>query len=121
MCRPEGYPLTNFTWLKIGDAGNEKLPSRITSSSELDNGYYESTMYLHFENITREDNGVYECRAIDYSGTVISNRVNFVVLEVPEVNINSAKPVGSETVFLQWTIYLEEIYHFKLELPFRWT
>lgn len=99
FCHVVGYPLTDFTWGKIGDSVTNQIPIDRTKFVRLNE--FEGTINLKFTNVSRKDNGTYECRARDCSGT-ISSRSSLIVTEVPQVKINVAKVVGARSVYIQW-------------------
>ncbi|XP_015520829.2 tyrosine-protein phosphatase 69D isoform X1 [Neodiprion lecontei] len=100
-CYIEGYPLSNFTWMKIsGDEISKNMP---TQDFEW-NGIYRE-MIVNFTKVSSKHNGTYECSAKGAEpDNYVKNQTSLTVTDVPQVYINTVKAVGAHRVFLNWTI-----------------
>lgn len=99
-CLIEGYPLTNFTWLKGNDSESSERLAELMTIERSDEMHVKSS--LVFESVTRRDNGTYICRAYDYNGPV-SASLSLFVIDIPQVNIDFMKAVGARKIYLNWT------------------
>lgn len=114
-CNATWYTGPDYVWAKIGDSENTK-PVTPNSTVWFTNQYKDGG-YLFFHNVSRHDNGTYECRAGSINGSVI-DRKYLTVIEVPEVKIIFAKALGAKSVYLNWTIIYDgndpiNVYHIQ--------
>lgn len=100
-CHMQGYPLANFSWIKIGVPEITESLKNLSSILPVNETHF--TTSLNFTSVARKDNGTYECQATDYNGVIKSQRP-LVVMEVPQVKIEVTKAVGAGSVYLNWTV-----------------
>ncbi|XP_012286742.1 tyrosine-protein phosphatase 69D [Orussus abietinus] len=100
-CQMQGYPLSNFTWVKGNDTETSEHLRTLMTVTEINETHVETS--LKFKAVTRKDNGTYECQANDYN-RVISGHVSLFVTDVPQVSIDFMKAVGAGSIFLNWTV-----------------
>lgn len=101
-CHVKGFSLSNFSWAKIVDSKNIRHLKNKGSFTFVNSTY--AKMSLDFTSVTREDNGTYECNAIESIGGM-SEYIQMIVTEVPEVKVDDVRPVGNDSVYLSWTVY----------------
>lgn len=100
-CDVEGYDLSGFKWTKINASKNGTDLKNRDSHFNITESHVK--MYLNLTSVTREDNGTYECRAMDDVGQM-KNHTFLIVTEKPEVKITELMPVGTDKVYLEWEI-----------------
>lgn len=101
FCNAQGYPMSNFSWVKISESDDSKDLENMTEVLVANDT--SVTMILNFTSVSRKDNGTYECRVKDHKH-ILSNRTSLVVKEVPQVVIDFLKAVGANSVYLNWTV-----------------
>ncbi|XP_066158731.1 tyrosine-protein phosphatase 69D isoform X1 [Euwallacea fornicatus] len=95
-CFVEGYPIDSITWYKDGNA----LPFDMWNTTSVNDTVSSSTLQIQ---VTKKDNGTYSCVARnDISNTDASTAI--LVLDKPQVNIDVIKPIGTNKIFLNWTL-----------------
>ncbi|XP_046745676.1 tyrosine-protein phosphatase 69D isoform X2 [Diprion similis] len=101
-CNVEGYPLSNFTWVKI--SGDEIDKNMSTGDVEWNETYRK--MIINFTKVSLKHNGTYECNAKGAEpDNFVRNETSLTVTDVPHVHINTVKAVGAHRVFLNWTVH----------------
>lgn len=95
-CLIQGYPIELISWYKDGN----NLPSDMWSNVFINKTLTNSTLTIE---VTKKDNGTYTCVA----GTqinVVNASTAILVLDKPEVKIDVIKPIGTNKIFLNWTV-----------------
>ncbi|XP_060537066.1 tyrosine-protein phosphatase 69D [Cylas formicarius] len=95
-CVIEGYPIEFVNWFKDGNA----LKSDSWNTSAINSTFCNSTLNVE---VTKKDNGTYTC--IAGTITTIANASSAIlVLDKPQVTIDVVKPIGTNKIFLNWTV-----------------
>lgn len=81
----------DYVWTKIGDS--EYTKPMVPDPDHWLNDDKFTLGYLFFYNVSRGDNGTYECRLSNISGTVVDQKY-LIVDGVPEVKIGFTKAVA---------------------------
>lgn len=95
-CLIEGYPIEYVNWYKDGNS----LPFDMWNVTLINDTLINSTLKVE---ITKKDNGTYSCAAITQL-TVANASTAILVLDKPQISIDVIKPIGTNKIFLNWTV-----------------
>ncbi|XP_076262498.1 protein tyrosine phosphatase 69D isoform X2 [Rhynchophorus ferrugineus] len=95
-CLIEGYPIEYIKWKKDGYA----LPSDMWDNSSFNETMVNSTLTIQ---ITKKDNGTYTCEARTQIN-VVNASTAILVLDKPQINIDVIKSIGTNKIFMNWTV-----------------
>lgn len=115
-CHGYGYPQTSMNWYKDGEPlepEEGRLDIEVTSLSKE---VLFGIVMIH--NIVREDNGTYDCEITSKYNTSIGTQ-DMLVLERPEVTVDSVQPLDSRTALLKWHVRYRSnspVKHFHLQV-----
>lgn len=118
-CFVEGYPIEHFAWFKDDNA----LPYDLWNTASINETVMSSTITIQ---VTKKDNGTYSCFVGNEISTANASTA-ILVLDKPQVNIDVIKPIGTNKIFLNWTVNngntpkeLQYIVQYKSENDSEW-
>ncbi|XP_048526758.1 tyrosine-protein phosphatase 69D isoform X2 [Dendroctonus ponderosae] len=95
-CLVEGYPIDYITWFKDTNA----LPFDMWNTTAVNETAISSVLRIQ---ITKKDNGTYTCTAGNENSTT-NGSTAILVLDKPQISIDVIKPIGTNKIFLNWTV-----------------
>lgn len=102
-CLFDGYPITKIQWYLVSDSGTTAKLANLTLVNEL--SMRSRNVSLNLEDLRVKDNGNYTCEAV---GGANSDKTTAVIalkiLDTPKVKIDSAKALGTNIIYLNWTV-----------------
>ena len=106
FCLIEVYPQNEtlprqLKWLK-----DENVFDFLDQSSNIEKVNSTHVNYtLELAEVYKKENGSYACVIYAANGNEIErNNIALLVMDVPKVNIDYVKPVGSSQIYLNWTV-----------------
>lgn len=101
-CVIEGYPVNNVRWLKDADINTVKFYTNHTIINNVNETVQNVTLQL--SDLTKKDSGKYMCVATGADNKDVSVEIVLLILDKPQVQIDSVKALGTDMIYLNWTI-----------------
>ncbi|CAG9763906.1 unnamed protein product [Ceutorhynchus assimilis] len=119
-CLIDGYPIDSVNWFK----DSNMLPNDMWNITNVNLTVVESILRIQ---ATKNDNGTYLCQAKNELSSANASTA-ILVLDKPQVTIDVIKPIGTNKIFLNWTVNdgnspkeLKYIIQYKSDEDSEWT
>ena len=99
FCVFSGSNITSLFWTKDDNDSHIFLDSVETSKIRQD--VYNATLCLRVMN--QKSNGTYYCHATNIYKNSQSGSIDLLIMNVPVINLEFAKAVATDAIFLKWT------------------